>query len=691
MKTHYRLLLLVFIIWSFSSGVYAQNWSHIHGSNRPASIVLDSNNKIWVTYGDGIVSIDSSGFQVYSQPLIWSTSVVDNLGNIWIAAYSGFLYKFDGVNWTKYPTPNGLFGVICITISNSGVVWIGTVAYGLVRFENGNWSNYDNYWTPTGAYNFPNVNTIAVDTSNTIYFSSDTELFTINEDASSINRVDDSITNINSKIYVMVFEDSGKKWFGTYSDGLICLDNDSVFQYNNSNSPIGDHVSGISMSKSGALFVCSSNGLIKKEGAIYNAINTIPSISYVQGMQIDSNDVLWFINSEGLFSVDSIYIDSFPRIIGPRLYNINAIEFDNQANVWVGAYYNNYSTSHISIYDGSNWTYLNYGNSGLSVSGVKCIKADKIGNIWIGNKYSLIKYDGASFTNRFFTNFGMSQLGVNDIAVDSNNTKWFATYEGVRVFDDTNWTIYSTANGLYNNEVLTVFVDNQDNKWFGTSNGIAKFDGANWTIDTINGISNLGIITAISQDNNGDMWFGTSNATVNSSNWIYKYDGIQWWTFAATDNVNQIYIDDEGNKWFIEGDGVSVLNKYGWIHYNSRTDLLFTEPRCIVKAPDNKLWIGCFEGISIFDGNPLGISESKIDEDNTSLIIYPNPTSRMLNIKSKNEISSIEIYDFNGRLLISQVVGGKEVKVSLEVLPKGVYLIRVIGQEISFMRKVVKN
>ncbi len=688
MKQIFRFLFLIMVVCMNSFQLSAQNWSYIQGSNSPFSIVKDDQQQIWITYTDGLAKLDTNGFQVFEQPFIWGKSAVDVNGDIWTAAYNGFLYRFDGQLWTKYAMPKLHIGISSISISKTGVIWVGTFQYGLYRFDNGNWTNYDSYWTPTKIYDFSTINTLAIDTSNTVYFSTNDHLFTVNEAATVFHLIDDSVSQIQSKITKMCFDNTDKKWFGTQNDGLICMDSDSVYHYNQSNSSIGNSIYEIAISEDGAIFTRSSSGFIKKEDSIYTIINSQTyGFGGTNGMQIDTNGLIWTAAYNGLYSIDN-NVTLFPREYGPDFYYVNAIEFDIQGNTWVGGlpdygYYNR-----ISVFDGVNWMYYDYQNSGLIIHSVNCIKADKQA-LWIAGTNSLVKFDGTNFINKFFTTYGLPQLGVNDIAVDNNDVKWFATDDGVYAFNDTLFTIYTTLNGLYNDNVLTVFVDNQNNKWFGTENGVAMFDGVNWTIDTTNGIANLGVITAINQDDNGEMWFATSGETINGSNWIYNYDGNQWGTFAASDNVSQIYFDNIGNKWFVEDNGISILNKFGWIHYNSPNDLLFTSPKCLTENPNGALWIGCFEGISIFSGNPLGIAPSKIEEDSKAFQIYPNPSTGIITLNSKYKISSIEIYDLNGRLLLSKLVKGMEAELSLESLPKGVYLIKAIGQEVSYTRKLI--
>ena len=45
---------------------------------------------------------------------------------------------------------------------------------------------------------------------------------------------------------------------------------------------------------------------------------------------------------------------------------------------------------------------------------------------------------------------------------------------GVNKFDGTNWTTYTTADGLASNGVSAIIEDHNDNLWFGTGGGVSK-------------------------------------------------------------------------------------------------------------------------------------------------------------------------------------------------------------------------
>ena len=45
---------------------------------------------------------------------------------------------------------------------------------------------------------------------------------------------------------------------------------------------------------------------------------------------------------------------------------------------------------------------------------------------------------------------------------------------GVSKFDGTNWTTYTTSDGLVGNYVRAIAIDKEGNKWFGTDEGSFK-------------------------------------------------------------------------------------------------------------------------------------------------------------------------------------------------------------------------
>jgi hypothetical protein len=97
-------------------------------------------------------------------------------------------------------------------------------------------------------------------------------------------------------------------------------------------------------------------------------------------------------------------------------------------------------------------------------------------------------------------------------------------------------------------------------------------------------------------------------------------------------------------------------------------------------------------GVSFFDGNlSVGIGEPKQERDN--LVIFPNPTSRTLQIQTTDgtllHLASISIYSISGQLLRQESMRNNSIDVS--ALPPGMYIIEIRTSDIVSRTKFIKK
>ncbi len=75
--------------------------------------------------------------------------------------------------------------------------------------------------------------------------------------------------------------------------------------------------------------------------------------------------------------------------------------------------------------------------------------------------------------------------------------------------------------------------------------------------------------------------------------------------------------------------------------------------------------------------------------DMVTFLVYPNPTSGIVNIQTKEDIDRIEIYDINGRLIFNKL---KTSQVNISQLSVGVYILKVVGENgESSINRIIKN
>ena len=84
----------------------------------------------------------------------------------------------------------------------------------------------------------------------------------------------------------------------------------------------------------------------------------------------------------------------------------------------------------------------------------------------------------------------------------------------------------------------------------------------------------------------------------------------------------------------------------------------------------------------------LGIGEHNSD---ASITIYPNPTKDVVNIKADSDIKSIQIYDVQGRLLMTSLSNQTTEKVDLSNYSTGIYYLDIATERGNKTQKMIKE
>lgn len=79
------------------------------------------------------------------------------------------------------------------------------------------------------------------------------------------------------------------------------------------------------------------------------------------------------------------------------------------------------------------------------------------------------------------------------------------------------------------------------------------------------------------------------------------------------------------------------------------------------------------------------------DFDLTQLSYYPNPTTDLLTISYKEPIVQVEVYDLNGRQVITKEFDSDTVELDLTNLSSGTYMLNVKTKDSSQFVKVVRK
>ena len=356
--------------------------------------------------------------------------------------------------------------------------------------------------------------------------------------------------------------------------------------------------------------------------------------NFVECIDVDVNDNIWFGTSVGVQSFDGVnwisyYMSNYPGLPSD---NIKVIKAVSNGNIWIGTDYG------ASIFDGYSWTSYTSSN-GLSSNQVKSIDEDNNGGVWIGTNQGVSHFDGNSWIS--YSSPDLHWSGVNATAFDSNGDKWFATpLAGVTHFDGTTFTVYDTSNGLLSQNVTDLMIDNQGNKWVGTGSGMSVLDVSNTSF------------THYTQ-----MYLLPPPDTLNPVVDIAKDSWGRIWT--------TIYVG-----YLAEG-GVAMWNGNQWIDFDISDGLAGPNVKGLAIDSEDNIWIATSTGVSKISSMPSSVNSVSL----SNIDVYPNPTSGNLIVSNiETNLTNIFIYNMLGSLMYSEKISQKnKIELDFSFLSSGIY------------------
>ena len=257
---------------------------------------------------------------------------------------------------------------------------------------------------------------------------------------------------------------------------------------------------------------------------------------------------------------------------------------DDNGYLWIGT-----KTGGISVFDGINFkTYSTL--DGLSSNYIESLFEDADKNIWIGtNDGGLNVFDGNTF-NHFNQDSVLPANTILAITQDDKKNIWIGTMDnGVFIYENNKFKLVEIAVNTIS--VNCMLFDNLGNLWIGTKNNgiyIKTADGIKHLTTNNKLLSNT--INSIFQDNLGKMWIASKQGVNVIDRWavsIFENEKLN------NKNIADIYVKENGNKWFSILDvGVSLIKKDEQILFDSNNGLNSSRINCILKDKTDNIWFG---------------------------------------------------------------------------------------------------
>ncbi|NIM94590.1 MAG: hypothetical protein GTO18_12895 [Anaerolineales bacterium] len=239
---------------------------------------------------------------------------------------------------------------------------------------------------------------------------------------------------------------------------------------------------------------------------------------------------------------------SWDNRYGDKIWDVMG---DSQGRIWVG------TNTGIRLYTPSGWDYLMTAPGTRPAYAIYSLAEDQSGRIWIGGLNGLTLYDRERFVATFTPdNSDLPDEKINALLVDHENNLWAGTEAGLALLEASDWTVFTTADGLPSDSIYDLAQLGDGRIAISTSGGLSLYDKGIFTTQTLPiPSSNL----PLTVDEQGRLWAGS--AVLNGNRWRGYY-----WTNSGLRSslISDNAADGADRVWFSHAPdtGVSVRGTY---------------------------------------------------------------------------------------------------------------------------------
>ncbi|MBI3950904.1 MAG: hypothetical protein HY314_10680 [Acidobacteria bacterium] len=359
---------------------------------------------------------------------------------------------------------------------------------------------------------------------------------------------------------------------------------------------------------------------------VYTTKDGLPS-NWIHSLFQSSDGPIW-VGSDGLTEFILTAREGDPKF---RTYStahglsdraVQALAEDRDGDLWIGTE----SGGAMKLARNGFMTYDQA--DGLGETGIGSIFEDQAGELCAitkdrSGKILILRFDGERFSairpdfpkRIAYFGWGWNQIGLQD----HTGEWWVPTGQGLCRFPNVNRiedlahtrpkAVYTTRDGLINDDVFRLFEDSRGDIWIGTisisvRSGLTRWERATETFHRYSEADGLPSIwaTAFCQDASGNLWIGTGGTG------LARYRAGRFTVFTTADGlpanwVAGLYRDHAGRLWAAtDPGGVGRLDdpnadRPRFVTYTTANGLSSNQSWCITEDRWGRIYIGTGRGV----------------------------------------------------------------------------------------------
>ena len=345
------------------------------------------------------------------------------------------------------------------------------------------------------------------------------------------------------------------------------------------------------------------NSLVLKQWTAEDGLisNNLTSIN------TDRDGFIWITSFNGALKFDG---NSFQLFDTENLNFLNSNAFMDLVNAADSSIWFSTQASGIVWYKNGHFHYPDF-NENIPKS-IRNIHIDKDKTIWVGsNNFGLYYIKNGEVIHDEHPY--VENTTIMDIASDENGRIYVATYKnGLVIIDGGIYQQYLIEDGLYSNDINTLFFSGKKTLYIGTTQGLNLLK--NNQISKATYFENTEINKMI-EDGFGSIWIATEVGLGRINDLFHTYEFFKTKDGLPTRQISDLIFDHEGNLWLSTKKGGLLRLKYGnFINYSETDGLALNQVNIIEEKEPGVYFVGSDDGaINIISDNR--ISNYRISTD----------------------------------------------------------------------------
>jgi ligand-binding sensor domain-containing protein/signal transduction histidine kinase len=354
-------------------------------------------------------------------------------------------------------------------------------------------------------------------------------------------------------------------------------------------------------------------GLIRFQGGQFTRVEIGSDV--VQALCRDRSGALWIGTPHGLLRREGETLRRFTRAQGLSHDSVSAILEDRDGNLWVGT-----SGGGINRLHAGRFTSLR-ARDGLSDDDVRALLEDHEGNVWVGTANGLSRLSDGRFVT-FGPAEGLPDAAVSAVAPDDSGGVWIGTASAaVAHLSGGTLTHFRLPGGSDTGAVLVLHQGHDGALWAGADDGrLFRIDGGRIAEQT----PAAGKATAVfEEDDQGPIFFlrGAGLARVRERQTIAVSPEASRLSY-----VYAVHRDRAGTLWLCSALGLGRLRGGELRVFTAKDGLPHDRVRSLAEDSDGSLWLATIGGLARLQGDKVRTvtTEQGLPENHLRFIVDDN-------------------------------------------------------------------